>query len=312
MQTQYRKLFMACDVDRNGFVTMEELRKTLFRFGLNKLGDATLETLFQERALSEEDEVLSLLGDGPSSDNDLDLDSVHQFQGPRLDFHKFVDFVEHAVELKTALDRKIPGGTSPLWWRKFRRELGFYKASFSLLWEQTKSAALLVIDHGRNLSRNERRLVWISVLDFVKVLPFAALLVAPGGSLIAPFMAKVFPSMMPSTFKVLVHDDTSSSASTSTSTSTSTGTNEGVGDKGGRDGLMDEPRRHRVLADESKEEGESEKANVGFDHDGGGGGPKRCMRHGARKCKPGVRQPKRCTRRGVQKCRPGERLPKRC
>ena len=61
---------------------------------------------------------------------------------------------------------------------------------------------LLVFDHGRNLSRNERRLVWISVVDFVKVLPFAALLVAPGGSIIAPFVARVFPSMLPSTFKV--------------------------------------------------------------------------------------------------------------
>ena len=39
-------------------------------------------------------------------------------------------------------------------------------------------------------------------MDFVKVLPFAAMLVAPGGSIIAPFVARVFPSMLPSTSKV--------------------------------------------------------------------------------------------------------------
>lgn len=217
VQTQYRKLFLACDVDRNGFVTMEELRATLFRFGLNRLGNSTLETLFLERALSEEDEETSLKNEACNDLNTMSDDrrpsnsTIPKYRGARLDFHNFVDFVEHAVELKTALDRKIPEGTSPLWWRKFKRELGFYKVSFSLLWEQTKSAALIIIDHGRNLSRNERRLVWIAVLDFAKVLPFAALLVAPGGSLIAPFMAKVFPSMMPSTFKMMESSDSSSS-----------------------------------------------------------------------------------------------------
>ena len=50
------------------------------------------------------------------------------------------------------------------------------------------------------MKRTERRLVWVAVLDFVKVLPFAALLVAPGGSVMVPLVVKYFPSFLPSTF----------------------------------------------------------------------------------------------------------------
>ena len=169
VETQYRKLFAACDVDENSIVTMGELQKTLFRFGLNKLGTSTLERLFRERALSESPTAVAETAP-PSSPDARGEQALEEFQGAGLDFHQFVDFVEHAVELKTVLDREIPQGTSPLWWRKFKRELGFYKVSFSLLGEQTINASC-VFDHGRNLSRNERRLVWISVMDFVKVLP---------------------------------------------------------------------------------------------------------------------------------------------
>ena len=56
--------------------------------------------------------------------------ALEEFQGAGLDFHQFVDFVEHAVELKTVLDREIPQGTSPLWWRKFKRGAGVLQSQF--------------------------------------------------------------------------------------------------------------------------------------------------------------------------------------
>ncbi len=173
IKRKYAQLFEACDTDDSGAVSLAELKTTLFRFGLAGLDAPTLARVFDRCDVDK--------------NGSLNLDS-------------FIKFVEESADLKTAFDNQLPEGSAPLWWRKFKRELSHYRTSFSLLAEQTRSATALLWDHGWRMKRTERRLVWVAVLDFVKVLPFAALLVAPGGSVMVPLVVKYFPSFLPSTF----------------------------------------------------------------------------------------------------------------
>jgi hypothetical protein len=46
----------------------------------------------------------------------------------------------------------------------------------------------------------DRRAVRIAALDFAKCLPFAALILAPGGSLLMPVVVKAIPSFLPTTY----------------------------------------------------------------------------------------------------------------
>jgi len=59
-----------------------------------------------------------------------------------------------------------------------------------------------VFDSGRRMSRRERRLVFRTLFDMSKLLPFAFLAAAPGGSLLLPVLAKVFPKSLPTTFNM--------------------------------------------------------------------------------------------------------------
>ena len=106
VETQYRKLFAACDVDENSIVTMGELQKTLFRFGLNKLGTSTLERLFREKALSESPTAVAETA--PSSSPDARGEqTLEEFQGAGLDFHQLL-ILSHAVN-SNRLDWNTPG-----------------------------------------------------------------------------------------------------------------------------------------------------------------------------------------------------------
>ena len=222
VRKQYQRLFTSCDLDGSGFVSFDELQSTLFRFGLANL-DAKepnlLRKTFDEAYLTP---VVSASSPIPStSSSTISTSSTsstsntattttipqnttttqnQQQETDALKPEQFEIFIQRAVYLKTQYDNTLPEGTSPLWWRKFRLELRHYGSSFNLLYNQTKGAGFLLIDHGWRLSKQERKMVWVVLLDFIKTLPFAVLLAAPMGSLIVPLVARFLPSLLPSTF----------------------------------------------------------------------------------------------------------------
>jgi hypothetical protein len=109
IQPQYNKyvqLFSACDVNGNGRITMEELRVTLFRFGLDGIAEKQLASLFVKVAAE-----CPGRPERPERSDGLTLDG-------------FVKFVEAAIVLKN--DEVLSDG-SPLWWQRFLRELRHYR-----------------------------------------------------------------------------------------------------------------------------------------------------------------------------------------
>lgn len=179
VRQQYRRLFRSCDLDSSGYVTFNELHSTLFRFGLADL-DAKEPDLLRRTF----DEAIQ-----PTCD-EKDALSPESFEA----------FIQRAVFLKTEFDNTLPEGKSPLFWRKFKLELRHYGSSFNLLYNQTRSASALLVDHGWRMTKEERKMVMVAVFDFIKTLPFAALLVAPMGSLLVPLVAKLFPALLPTAF----------------------------------------------------------------------------------------------------------------
>lgn len=178
---QYQELFHACDLDKSGAVTYNELQSTLFRFGLAELD-------------SQQPDALRRLFAQASTTTDTATESA------ALSPASFQIFIQRAVEEKTKFDNTLPHGNSPLWWRKGRLALQHYTSSFNLLYSQTKSAGALLLDHGWKMKKEERKMVGVVVFDFLKTLPFAALLVAPLGSLMVPMVAKFFPQLLPTAF----------------------------------------------------------------------------------------------------------------
>jgi hypothetical protein len=161
---------------------MQELGVTLFRFGLDNLEKKQLAALFASVA-------------GERSDG-LALDG-------------FVKFVEAAISTNTAdFVEPAPDGWIPSWWQRSLRELRHYRTGFRLLIAQTKSAVSLVVACRSQVNANDRRLVLIAALDFGKCLPFAVLMLAPGGSILLPVLMKMLPSLLPTTFHVPVQDGT--------------------------------------------------------------------------------------------------------
>ena len=203
---QYKLCFRMCDRNGTGTVSMRELSQLMQELGLS-----ATETEILELASFGDD------GGGQGSDE--------------LKFNDFVSFIETVKERAVAVDEKeqddgVIGDPSsspeevadlvPRWlllgrdsraylnthYSQFRSTLAQYKRGFSLLGSQLKLAWSLIAAGmvGRQLTASERRRIFNANLDLLKLIPFAAMLLMPAGSLVAPIVGKVFPSMLPSTF----------------------------------------------------------------------------------------------------------------
>eukprot|EP00949_MAST-11_sp_MAST-11-sp1_P004368 g4368.t1 len=189
-----------CDRNGTGTVSMRELSQLMQELGLS-----ATETEILELASFGDD------GGGKGSDE--------------LKFNDFVSFIETVKERAVAVDEKEHPSSSPeevvadlvpRWlplgrdskaylnthYSQFRSTLAQYKRGFSLLGSQLKLAWSLIAAGmvGRQLTASERRRIFNANLDLLKLIPFAAMLLMPAGSLVAPIVGKVFPSMLPSTF----------------------------------------------------------------------------------------------------------------
>jgi hypothetical protein len=103
--------------------------------------------------------------------------------------------------------RRYPLRRERSMWSRAREKLNPYWRGLKTLWGNVRLAASLVWDVyvGRNkskLNRRERKIVRTTVWDMLVMLPFAAAIAAPGGSLLLPVVAKYFPNAMPSTFQM--------------------------------------------------------------------------------------------------------------
>lgn len=189
VRKQYNQLFSSCDLNNSGYVTYDELKSTLFRFGLADL-EAKQPDLLKQMFAEASATHIGATNEGLDPTTPPDALSSEAFE----------TFIQRSVYVKTRFDNALPEGNSPLWWRKFRLELRHYASSFNLLYSQTKCAGRVVLNHGWRMKKEERKMVQVAVFDFLKTLPFAALLVAPMGSLMVPIVMKVFPSLLPSAF----------------------------------------------------------------------------------------------------------------
>ena len=100
---------------------------------------------------------------------------------------------------------------SPAEWRKaiaygwghFKEELAHYWMGTKLLWVEVKIASRLVLKtlRGEPLTRRERRQMTRTTADVFRLVPFAAFVLIPFMELLLPVALKLFPSMLPSTFR---------------------------------------------------------------------------------------------------------------
>lgn len=72
-----------------------------------------------------------------------------------------------------------------------------------LLWTDTKisSKLLLKLINGKEISRREQRQLTRTTSDILKLVPFSVFIVVPFMEFLIPILLKVFPNMIPSTFK---------------------------------------------------------------------------------------------------------------
>ena len=199
LRQHWLHLFTACDVNANGVVTLDELSRTLFRFGLDGISPDELDAIFM-RAATKKDRHMH--ADMTAHYCETFESHVDDAQVAALGFDDFVRFVEEAIQHQKN-SAAAAAGSSPSWVQWVAVETAHFKTGFSLLRHQTKSAAALVMHHGgswRTLSKRKRLLVAVAVRDFAKCLPFACLACSPGATLLVPLLAKSFPNALPTTF----------------------------------------------------------------------------------------------------------------
>lgn len=106
---------------------------------------------------------------------------------------------------------ETPASEAPKSWFKStyitaKAELRQLRQGFQLLYRQTRYAWTLVrstFGPGK-LSPQDRRYVMQAVTDLIRLVPFAILCVAPGGAIAVTVVSKLFPDLLPSTFKTRV------------------------------------------------------------------------------------------------------------
>jgi len=88
------------------------------------------------------------------------------------------------------------------WKENIKLELQHYWVGGKLLWANIKISNRLLykILSGNNLSRRERQLLKRTTSDIFRLVPFAVILVVPFMEFTLPFLLKLFPNMLPSTF----------------------------------------------------------------------------------------------------------------
>ena len=88
-------------------------------------------------------------------------------------------------------------------WRHFKDEMSHYWMGTKLLWVEVKIASRLLFKtlRGEQLTRRERRQMTRTTADVFRLVPFAAFVLIPFMEFLLPVALKVFPGMLPSTFR---------------------------------------------------------------------------------------------------------------
>jgi len=88
-------------------------------------------------------------------------------------------------------------------WHHFKDELRHYWMGTKLLWVEVKIARRLLFKtlRGEPLTRRERRQMTRTTADVFRLVPFAAFVLIPFMEFLLPVALKLFPSMLPTTFR---------------------------------------------------------------------------------------------------------------
>ena len=88
-------------------------------------------------------------------------------------------------------------------WASAKEEMAHYWSGAKLLWVEVKIAAKLSwrLMGGEELSRRERKQLTRTTADVFRLVPFAAFVIIPFLELLLPLTLKIFPNMLPSTFR---------------------------------------------------------------------------------------------------------------
>ena len=88
-------------------------------------------------------------------------------------------------------------------WHHFKDEMSHYWMGTKLLWVEVKIASRLLFKtlRGEQLTRRERRQMTRTTADVFRLVPFAAFVLIPFMEFLLPVALKLFPGMLPSTFR---------------------------------------------------------------------------------------------------------------
>lgn len=89
------------------------------------------------------------------------------------------------------------------WKEEFVSTLQHYWLGCKLLWADVRicSRLLLKLADGKSLSRRERQQLTRTTVDIFRLVPFAVFIIVPFMEFLLPVFLKLFPNMLPSTFK---------------------------------------------------------------------------------------------------------------
>ncbi|GAX10333.1 hypothetical protein FisN_3Lh540 [Fistulifera solaris] len=82
-------------------------------------------------------------------------------------------------------------------------EIHHYWVGFKLLWADIQTSRSLVVKtlQGSSLTRRERKQLLRTVSDLFRMVPFSMFIIIPLGEFALPFVLRLFPNMLPSTFQ---------------------------------------------------------------------------------------------------------------
>lgn len=186
-------VFALCDADQDGFLDAAEIQVLLQYLGVrveeHELCDII--DVFSDHPnglVSEEDFILLVRQHLPCQLQQVDANGLR---------------ASTPKGRRASLARRARG-----WWHAVGAEMWRYGRGVSMLWRQTWLAGLLLgqVFNPRGKSflqleeRDRRRLARTS-LDLLRMLPFLALCMAPGSSILVPLLGKALPWTLPTTFQ---------------------------------------------------------------------------------------------------------------
>lgn len=112
-----------------------------------------------------------------------------------------VETIKKEIEEKEKLPKKEEKKKSMK--ERFMDELRHYYHGFRLLFIEIRISASLCfkILRGQSLSRREHRLLVTTIGDLFRMVPFIVIIAVPFLEFALPFLIKLFPNMLPSTFE---------------------------------------------------------------------------------------------------------------